>query len=220
MQWIRKKSAESRVTLAVCNGAYWLAQAGLLDGKPATTMSGMCDNLKKNFPQIQVVTDQRFVDAGSIVTTGGLSAGIDGAFHVVEKLQGDTYARSTALNMEYDWRPEHSFVRSNLADKYLMRVGSIHFPDDARRKRISGVGDTGHWDEEWQVTTVKSTPQDVMNAIEEALRAAQWRKVASTSGDTLRSTWRFKGDDGAEWKASYVLTKGSGRIMGRTILQK
>jgi hypothetical protein len=45
MQWIRKKSAETRVTLSVCNGAYWLAQAGLLDGKPATTMHGMCDDL-------------------------------------------------------------------------------------------------------------------------------------------------------------------------------
>jgi hypothetical protein len=100
-----------------------------------------------------------------------------------------------------------------------MRVGPIHYPDDARGTSISGVGDADHWDEEWQVATVKSAPQEVMNAIEQALLAAQWQKAASTSGDTLRSTWRFKGDDGAVWTASYVLTKGSDRLIGRTILQ-
>lgn len=220
MQWIRKKSGETPYTLSVCNGAYWLAQAGLLDGRPATTMYGMCDSLAKSFPKIHVVTDKRFVDAGRIVTTAGLSAGIDGAFHMVEKMQGSKFARSAALAMEYNWQPNPTYLRATYADKYLMRLGRVHLPPGARRSRIAGFGDANRWEDQWEVTTTSSTAKDVMAALEETLLAAKWRRVSSRSGAVLESTWHFRGDKGETWTARFSLRKGTDSFIVQTLLRK
>lgn len=83
LQWIQKKSKESTYTMSVCNGAFWLADAGLLEGKSATTIHGRIPQLTKQFPNVHVLSDRRFVDNGNIITTAGLSAGIDGALHMV-----------------------------------------------------------------------------------------------------------------------------------------
>ena len=111
LRWIRKKSNETPYTMSVCNGAYWLAQAGLLDGKSATTMHGMYDDLARRYPKIHVVANKRYVDNGRIITTAGLSAGIDGALHMVEKLQGTERARTVALGMEYNWQSDATSAR-------------------------------------------------------------------------------------------------------------
>jgi tetratricopeptide (TPR) repeat protein len=90
----------------VCNGAYLLADAGLLDGLEATTHHGALEELAAAHPKTRVTTNRRFVDCGKVLTCAGVSAGIDGALHVVERLHGDAAARATARYMEYDWRPE------------------------------------------------------------------------------------------------------------------
>jgi len=61
------------------------------------------------------VRDQRYVDNGKIITTAGLSSGIDGAFHVIEKIKGRGEAQATALGMEYRWDPDSKFARAALA---------------------------------------------------------------------------------------------------------
>jgi tetratricopeptide (TPR) repeat protein len=90
--------------MSVCNGAMVLAKGGLLDGLKATTHFGSIDRLRQ-FPSVTVLPDERFVDNGHIVTTQGVSAGIDGALHVVQRLLGDEAAWSDARYMMYHWEP-------------------------------------------------------------------------------------------------------------------
>ncbi|WP_299211783.1 DJ-1/PfpI family protein [uncultured Aquimarina sp.] len=91
---------------SVCTGVFALANAGTLNGMTATTFHNALDGLEKNYPEITVVKNARFVDNGKVVTTAGISAGIDGALHLVAKLQGFNEARKIAYHMEYDkWTP-------------------------------------------------------------------------------------------------------------------
>ena len=104
--WIKTASADAEVTMSVCTGAFLLAKAGLLDGKEATTHWGSVERLKSAAPGITVRADKRVVDNGKVVTTAGVSAGIDGSLHVVRRLLGEPAARETARYMEYKWEPE------------------------------------------------------------------------------------------------------------------
>jgi transcriptional regulator GlxA family with amidase domain len=94
--WIRKAAAEAELVMSVCMGAFLLAEAGLLDGVEATTHRWGLERLKKAAPACRVVRGRRFVNAGKIVTTAGVTAGIDGALHVVERLLGTEAARWAA----------------------------------------------------------------------------------------------------------------------------
>lgn len=102
LEWVKRTAADAEVVLSVCSGARILARAGLLDGLPATTHHEVLDHLRELAPTAEIRAGERFVDTGRIVTTGGISAGIDGSFHVVERLLGPDVARRTAEYMEYD----------------------------------------------------------------------------------------------------------------------
>lgn len=106
MRWVQSAEKRAELTLSVCSGARILARAGLLRGIAATTHHEVLDHLRELEPHADVRENERVVDAGRIVTTGGISAGIDGSFHVVHKLLGDEAARRTARYMEYDWKGE------------------------------------------------------------------------------------------------------------------
>jgi transcriptional regulator GlxA family with amidase domain len=102
LAWVRKNSAENQLMMSVCTGAFVLAEAGLLDGLSATTHHFGYDALALNYPRVTVVRTARYVDNGRIITAGGVSAGIDAALHVVEKLAGRDAAEWTAREwMEY-----------------------------------------------------------------------------------------------------------------------
>jgi transcriptional regulator GlxA family with amidase domain len=96
---------------SVCTGAFILGRAGLLDNLTATTYHLQIDNLQKAYPKTKVLANTRFVDNGNVITTAGISAGIDGALHLVEKLRGRAYAQGVANTIEYDkWVPENGLV--------------------------------------------------------------------------------------------------------------
>lgn len=101
LEWIRKSSKTTDVTMSVCTGAFVLAKTGLLDGKSATTYHGAFERFAMNFPSIQVKRGARFVENGNLSTAGGLSSGIDLALRVVERYYGREVAEKTAYNMEY-----------------------------------------------------------------------------------------------------------------------
>ncbi|RFP13582.1 MULTISPECIES: DJ-1/PfpI family protein [unclassified Duganella] len=101
---IKARSAKVKVVMSVCSGAFILGKVGLLDGIAATTTVSMRPQLAKLFPATKV-RDKRFVDAGKVVTTAGLTAGIDGALYVVERQSGRKRAESAAEYMEYDLKP-------------------------------------------------------------------------------------------------------------------
>lgn len=102
-RWIAEVAAGTRITAAVCTGAFLLARAGLLDGKRATTHREDIADLQRDFPGLQVLADQCWVDEGNVVTSGGISAGIDMSLHLVERLAGRELALRTARQMEYRW---------------------------------------------------------------------------------------------------------------------
>ena len=103
MAWLVRTAPATSVTASVCTGAFLLAQAGLLHGKQATTHWEDLAELRRLFPEVDVVEGKRWVDLGSIVTSAGISAGIDMSLHLVARLAGAELARKTALQMQYDW---------------------------------------------------------------------------------------------------------------------
>jgi transcriptional regulator GlxA family with amidase domain len=104
-EWLRTRAKDSRVVMSVCTGAFKLADAGLLDGKKATTHHEFWDPFAKKFPQVQLERGSRFVQSDEIIyTAGGLTSGIDLALHIVEKFYGREVAKRTAAYMEYSPR--------------------------------------------------------------------------------------------------------------------
>lgn len=106
INWIATQSNLAELTLSVCTGAFLLAEAGLLAGKVATTHWMDLDNLAISYPDIEVVSNTRYVDASdgnsNLITSAGISAGIHASLYCVEKLIDTKTAHSTAHRMEFD----------------------------------------------------------------------------------------------------------------------
>jgi putative intracellular protease/amidase/plastocyanin len=114
MKWVGESARGAEIVLTVCTGAFVLADTHLLEGLEATTWHGAIDAFRSAYPKTTVREQVRFVDNGKFVTTAGVSAGIDGALHVVSKLMGPDAARTTARYMEYDkWEPGAGVVVEN-----------------------------------------------------------------------------------------------------------
>jgi transcriptional regulator GlxA family with amidase domain len=124
--WFPLAAKNAQVTLTVCTGAFVPGRLGLLDGLEVTTWYGAIPALRATAPKAVVQDGRRFVDNGSIVTTAGVSAGIDGALHTVARLLGRGVADRTARYMEYHWTPE-----SYLAQRYSYLNPSLD--EDGRR---------------------------------------------------------------------------------------
>jgi transcriptional regulator GlxA family with amidase domain len=90
---------------SVCTGSLVYADAGLLDGRPATTYWGSLDRLGELGEDIQVDRESRFVDDGDVVTAAGVSAGIDMALHLVARLHSEDRAREVRRYIQYDPEP-------------------------------------------------------------------------------------------------------------------
>jgi transcriptional regulator GlxA family with amidase domain len=103
IKWIRAQAQDAELVSSVCTGSFLLAQAGLLEGRRATTHWQSLDRMEQTFPTISVVRDQHVVDEGSILTSAGISAGIDLALRVVSKVHGEAIGRATARYMEYPY---------------------------------------------------------------------------------------------------------------------
>ena len=111
INWIEKRKSTTQYHFSVCTGAFILGKAGILEGKTATTFHSSIESLKKNYPNTKVLSDVRFVDNGKVITTAGISAGIDGALYLVSKLKGVDAAKNVATYMEYDkWIPNQGLI--------------------------------------------------------------------------------------------------------------
>jgi transcriptional regulator GlxA family with amidase domain len=101
-EWLQKIHRDGKVILSVCTGAFKVAQAGLLDGRQATTHHEYTEQLASEFPTIKVVRSARFVQSAPLIyTAGGLTSGVDLALHIVEGYFGTAVAQKTADYMEY-----------------------------------------------------------------------------------------------------------------------
>ena len=97
--WLKRVGLAARRVTSVCSGAYLLAEAGLLDGKRATTHWSRCDDFARRYPQIRLEADRIFVRDGDTWTSAGISAGIDLALALVEEDLGAAVARATAQQL-------------------------------------------------------------------------------------------------------------------------
>ncbi len=105
LDWLRGHAAGGTLVTSVCTGALVLAAAGLLDGRAATTYWSAYDELRAAGRDIEVRPDDRFVDAGPVITAAGVSAGIDMALHLVARLQSADRARQVRRAIQYDPAP-------------------------------------------------------------------------------------------------------------------
>jgi transcriptional regulator GlxA family with amidase domain len=123
LDWIAETGREVEILASVCTGAMLLGKAGLLYERRATTHWKSLAWMRESFPDVTVVEDQHVVEDGHLITSAGISAGIDLALRVVARCHGDEVARATARHMEY------------------------RYPDDNTR-RVGTAGDRRWW-ERW-----------------------------------------------------------------------
>jgi putative intracellular protease/amidase len=199
VSWIRDSARTSEVVLSVCNGAFFLAKAGLLDGLEATTFAGLIDELRVAAPKTRVVTDRRFVDNGKVVTAAGLSSGIDGALHVIEKLYGKGTAQVAAVQMEYNWRPDSGFARAALADRHLRPAYDAL--EEYRGRVLSHEGSREKWETSFSIRT-SAAPSAVLAKVDAALSSRRdWTKAPLPAGkaSASESRWRYRDEAGVTW---------------------
>ncbi len=104
INWIAKQYEKVNVLASVCTGAFLLAEAGVLSGLNATTHWQDIPDLTVRYPDINVCSDVRWLDQGKIITSGGISAGIDMSLHLIARLYSQEVAEKTANQMEYHWQ--------------------------------------------------------------------------------------------------------------------
>jgi len=201
IRWIQDVSKKAKYVMSVCNGAFWLAKAGLLDGQSATTVAGAIDTLKESYPKTRVVSDRRYVDNGKIITTAGLSSGIDGALYLVSKMRGLGFAQAVALGMEYNWDPSSKFARAALADKPIRRLREP-FPKEKARNitLLKQEGDTQWWKKTWEVEGGGSA-SEILKMVEATL-SDRWQRA----GSGPNSQWTIDDGQGGRWKALAQVT--------------
>jgi transcriptional regulator GlxA family with amidase domain len=105
LDWVRDQRARVATLASVCTGSLVYAAAGLLAGRPATTHWASLDLLARLDPTIEVRAEERFVDDGDVITSAGISAGIDMALHLVTRLAGTERARQVRRGIQYDPAP-------------------------------------------------------------------------------------------------------------------
>jgi putative intracellular protease/amidase len=203
IKWVQDTSAGAEYVMSVCNGAFFLGRAGLLDGLTATTFHGLIDELKTIAPKAKVVNDQRFVDNGKIITTAGLSSGIDGALHLVEKLAGYGKAQEIALGLEYNWQPELNYARASFADRHLRKVlgrEGFKLPEGTGWRVLGQRGGKDEWEKNWEVK-LSTTAPGLLKLIDAKL-AEGWTKLSgSDAAGSARSVWKFTDEEGKAWSA-------------------
>ncbi len=103
LNWISHQSKKAKVTASVCTGAFLLAKAQVLHQHRVTTHWEDVAELQAMFPSLQVIEGVRWVDEGDVISSGGISAGIDMSLHLVSKLYDLALAEKTAKQMEFSW---------------------------------------------------------------------------------------------------------------------
>jgi putative intracellular protease/amidase len=199
IKWIQDNASQAKYVMSVCNGAFLLAKAGLLDGLEATTTAGLIEKLRGVAPKTKVVSDKRFVDNGKIITTGGLSSGIDGALHLVEKLDGKGWAQVIAYGIEYNWQPEAGYARAALADMKLpSSIYDAFFPG---ADPLSFAGGVNSWEEKWGVSHASAS--ELLKLIDEKWATdTKWKKAEVAKAADAASTashWKLTDEKGQVW---------------------
>jgi transcriptional regulator GlxA family with amidase domain len=109
--WIGERGKSVETLTSVCTGSMLLGQAGLLEGRHATTHWRSLPWMRESFPAVTVEEKLHVVEDGNVLTSAGISAGIDMALRVVARYHGEDVARAAARHMEYRYVPEDNSRR-------------------------------------------------------------------------------------------------------------
>ncbi len=135
------------LNFSVCDGAFFLGSVGLLDNKYSTTYHWLISELQNDFPKTQVLEDVKYVDNGRLITSAGVSAGIDASFYMVSKLKGNDFAKLIASRIEYDhWKPGTGKIIETEEIKRIKEEGFIQFRKENKsvplfKGEISNLGE-------------------------------------------------------------------------------
>ena len=194
IKWVKETAAKATYVLTVCNGAFIAAEAGLLDDMKATTFHTMIDDLKRAYPKVKVVDDQRFVDNGRVISTAGITSGVDGALYLNSKLHGKAASQLAALSLEYAWNPESTFARAALAD---MRIpDAVYEAVEPAAELTNYSGDRNSWTSTWRLK--KPDFQVVAEGVSKIMD--QQKDVKRTDPRQLK--WIVAAADNSHWLLS------------------
>ena len=218
LAWIRERAASARQVMSVCTGSDFLARSGLLDGQSATTFHKHFDHFAQQFPKVTLVRDQRWVDAGNIVTSAGLASGIDTALHVVSRLRGEAAARSVALHLEYDWSPDGGFVRGRQADQFIrLPKPEIAFPEHTEFTQVSAIGNEKYWEIDYRVQS--SLSPEALLALIATHAEADTRLDVLSLPDPYQLAWQYAVERGGHWRVSLKADPARGSDPFRLVLK-
>jgi putative intracellular protease/amidase len=216
--WIKARAPKTELTMSVCNGALLLSAAGLLDGLEATTHKSALQQLALMDPKVRVLTNRRFVDNGRVMTTAGVSAGIDGALHVVARMCGDEVAWKTARHMEYDWRPDEIAKVHAQPARLVDGADALHFVTQTQKIGLEGaVAEYRKMDKPptenemnlWGYTLLRAKRVDEAIAMMRFVDAAF--PASANASDSLSEALEAKGDvEGAKKAAQQCLVRLEG----------
>ena len=191
LDWIRNTARDAELVFSICTGAFLLSKVGLLDGQSATTNAGAVARLQREVPTCRVLGDQRVVDSGKVVTSAGLTAGIDGALHIIEKTIARGWAQMVSLWLEYDWRPESGYSAWKMAGRLVpppVAFVVAGLPDTW--SPVSYTGTANRWESIANVTSTRSD-KDIHNDVAAILvERLQWeQQKADSGGPGIESAW-------------------------------
>ncbi|GAB4248314.1 MAG: hypothetical protein Tsb0034_27700 [Ekhidna sp.] len=223
-QFIKQRASSTEVLFSVCSGAFFLAEAGLLNGQQATTFASLIPVLKENYPEVNVVNNLKYTDNGQVVTTAGLSSGIDGTFHVISKFRGQGRVQDVANHMEYPWSQSTDYARSQLADKFI--IGMKEVTSLFATSYLSSHGDMNSWTYSYELTD-QVPPHKVLEVIQHELqKTGRWELTQSGEerfegiianddlGKAHVNAWLSKADE------NYVLTLETKRLTNYEVTSK
>lgn len=194
--WIQERAKKADYVMSVCNGAFFLAKAGLLNDLEATTTAGFIEELQAEVPSARLVRNKRFVDNGKIITTAGLSSGIDGSLHIVANVYGDGWSKVFARWLEFDWNPDSKYAAASLADCNTSDIMRLLL------RKLDGTpltfdGNNDRFESTVQINT-KLSQTELSNQINTVLMENEkWNKI--DHDEKTQSRWKFTGKDEKAW---------------------
>lgn len=207
LNWLKEQYEKVAHVLSVCTGSNIVAESGLLNGLSATSFHRNLDELANDFPNINVVDNQRYVDNGKIITSAGLSSGIDASLYLVSKVNGIESAKTIAMHIEYDWKQSDVFIRATMADKHLPK-NDYQWPKNTEFSNAIAYGDKNNWYRSYNVETLSNTAT-LLNVFSHAMLVnTDWVAKKSNAKDILlwertinKNVWRLSwqvvaGEDG------------------------
>ncbi len=200
LEFIKKQAVDADQVLSVCTGSFVLAATGLLDGRKATTFHGAFESFAKRYPTIEVVRDVRWADSGKLVTSAGLSSGLDAAIHIVAQVRGVDAARTVASTLEYDWAPgaRDGYIRGLMADQHVRYPADMTLPEGTQIHPVRSIGDQQRWNTVFHVTS-SVDQQSFIDRVREFAERDEALVVAKTDSGIAR--WQHI-DNAGKWQVT------------------